>query len=675
MLGKGLLVPMNKNNSFIDKKDIVFGVAITTAAILGVAVCCSVTDILPLYAGMFGVFFYMLAMGIYLGARRNRTAPSTYISSDFSVGGDLTSVLAESAHPTIFINKKGIILWCNPAFLEAAQKRAVEEGTPMEKLCVKETEGLLAQEMPHLCRIGNGIYRYDFVSLPETKDNVLVTFRDMTELARLKTEYSLLYTKHEESNVAVAYVLLDNLEELLQHIQENFRTAANEVADILRDWCSSMGGILRSYDRDKYLLLFDKRHLDECIQNHFPVLDRVRSVRVGDGVPVTVSIGICCSTGSLYEKEQLAQSALDIALQRGGDQVVYRNESGTDYFGGKTKAIYKRANVRARTVGRHLLNLFAHADNVLVMGHAYGDYDSFGATIGIARLAMCYGVSDVHIVCNTSDPNIRPCMDKISGCREYEGVFISGADAPTYVRPKTLLVVVDVNNFPHTECPKLIDMAEELVIIDHHTQTNVFEKEPIISYIEPSASSASEMVAEILEQFLGAKRLLKEEAELMLSGILLDTKQLVHNTGTRTYGAAYFLRGEGADPGETNEFFKNDVMDLVKQAQFLTNVVTYKEVLAIAVCEGDTDASYRVIAAKAADRLLSGRGIAASFAIVTINGRVHISARSGGTVNVAKILEELHGGGHFDSAGAQIDLDPNEKPIEKLKHAIDKYVN
>ena len=160
----------------------------------------------------------------------------------------------------------------------------------------------------------------------------------------------------------------------------------------------------------------------------------------------------------------------------------------------------------------------------------------------------------------------------------------------------------------------------------------------------------------------------------MLSGILLDTKQLVHNTGTRTFGAALFLRGEGADPGETNEFFKNDVYDLVKQSQFLTNVVVYKDILAIAVCEGDTDASYRVVAAKAADRLLSGRGVAASFAIVTINGKVHISARSNGTVNVAKILEELHGGGHFDAAGAQLEEDAKEETIEKLKHAIDKYV-
>ncbi len=666
---------MNKNGNTIEKADIVFLVIVTSIAIIGSAAACAIPGIVPLYAGMLGVLFYMLAFALYLARRRTRPAEPEYIPAEISVGGDLTGVLAASEQPTLLTDHRGIILWCNTAFLHAAGIPAVEEGTAMEQICIKVADSPLSERMDRLCRIGDGLYRYDFIHMPENRESFLVTFRDLSELDRLEIEHRILHTRHEESNAVVAYVLLDNLEELLQHIQDNFRTAANEVADILRDWVFSMGGILRSYDRDKYLILFDKRHLDECIQNHFPILDRVRSVRVSDGVPVTVSIGICCNSGTLLEKEQLAQSALDMALQRGGDQVVYRSDTGTDYFGGKTKAIYKRANVRARAVGRHLLNLFAYADNVLVMGHAYGDYDSFGSSVGMARLAMCYGVSDVHIVCNTSDPNLRPCLDKISGCKEYDGLFISGTDAPALVRENTLLVIVDVNNIPHTECPKLFDLVRDVVIIDHHTQTNVFEKEPTIAYIEPSASSASELVAEILEQFLGAKRLLKEEAELMLSGILLDTKQLVHNTGTRTFGAAYFLRGEGADPGETNEFFKNDVQDLVKQAQFLTNVMTYKEILAIAVCEGNTDASYRVIAAKAADRLLSGRGVAASFAIVTIGGRVHISARSNGTVNVAKILEELHGGGHFDSAGAQVAAEAVEETIEKLKRAIDKYVN
>ena len=618
----------------------------------------------------------MLALSIYLSARRAHSAPSTIVTESVTVAGDLTGVLSASLHPTLLLNRDSTVLWCNRAFLAAADLIAIEEGTRMEDVCLKLKEEDGADgTAPRLCRIGHGIYAYDFVPMPENKDALLVTFRNETELVRTRAELAEMSLRYDEDRTAVAYVVIDNIEELLQYIQEKFRSATNEVAAILRDWAASMGGIIRSYDRDKYILLFDKRHLEECVSNRFSILDRIRNVRIGDGVPVTVSIGVSCATGTLFEREQLAQSALDMALQRGGDQVVYKTDTGTDYFGGKTKAIYKRANVRARAVGTRILELLARADNVLIMGHAYGDYDSFGAAIGMARLSMCYGVSKTHIVCRRSDANLRPCFDKIAACEEYDDVIIDPTDAPALVTDGTLLIVVDVNNFPHAECPKLFDLVKNVVIIDHHTQSAVFSKEPRIAYIEPSASSASEMVAEILEQFLGAKRLLKEEAELMLSGILLDTKQLVHNTGTRTFGAALFLRGEGADPDETNEFFKNDVSDLVKQAQFLSNVVIYKEILAIAVCEGDTDPGYRVIAAKAADRLLSGRGIAASFALVTIGGKVHISARSNGTVNVAKILEELHGGGHFDAAGAQIEEDANEETIEKLKHAIDKYVS
>ena len=666
---------MKKKEKSVIKNDVAFLVIAASVAIIGAAALCAIESVIPLYAGMLGVFAYMLALAIYLGFRKKTAAPARLATESLTVGGDLTGVLGASHHPTLLLDQNSIVLWCNTAFLTAASLEAIEDGTRMEELCPKVSDSALSDKITHLCRIGHGLYSYDFVPMPDNRRCLLVTFRNVTEQNHLQNEINQLLQRYDEERTAVAYVVIDNIEELLQYIQEKFRSATNEVATILRDWAASMGGILRSYDRDKYILFFDKRHLEECVSNRFSILDRIRNVRIGDGVPVTVSIGVSSATGTLFEREQLAQSALDMALQRGGDQVVYKTDSGTDFFGGKTKAIYKRANVRARAVGTRILELLARADNVLIMGHAYGDYDSFGAAIGMARLSMCYGVSKTHIVCNTSDPNLRPCFDKIANCEEYDDVFISASDAIALVEKKTLLIVVDVNNFPHAECPKLFDMVDDVVIIDHHTQSSAVSKELRVSYIEPSASSASEMVAEILEQFLGAKRLLKEEAELMLSGILLDTKQLIHNTGTRTFGAALFLRGEGADPGETNEFFKNDVTDLVKQAQFLTNVVTYKEILAIAVCEGDTDPGYRVIAAKAADRLLSGRGIAASFALVTIGGKVHISARSNGTVNVAKILEELHGGGHFDSAGAQIEEDANEETIEKLKHAIDKYVN
>ncbi len=630
--------------------------------------------VMPLYVGMLGVFAYTVFLAVYFSIFLRKRAGVFKEEREHFEAGDLTGFLAESPHPSLLCSKNGTVEWCNKAFLQAAGVPSLEKDVTMGDICRKVPEGILSLRSNNICQIGESLYHYDFVRMPSGGEYRLVSFRNVTEWNKTAEAYRKLRELYDGDRTAVAYIIIDNVEDMLQNVQEQFRDATSQVADLLREWIWGMGGVIRSYERDKYIAVFNRFGLEKCIRNRFDILDRVRVIHAGEAIPMTVSIGVSCiEKGSLGEREELAKAALDIALQRGGDQVVYKNESGTDYYGGKTKAIYKRANVRARTVGTHLIEMMDKAGNVLIMGHKYGDYDSFGATVGMARFAMHLSVPSVHIVANRSDTNLRACFDKILSCPEYKEIFISAEDAPSYVRPDTLLVVVDVNNFPHTECPKLLDMVENVAIIDHHTQSAVFNKDIALAYIEPSASSASEMVAEILEQHLGAKRLLKEEAELMLSGILLDTKQLVRNTGTRTFGAALFLRGEGADPGETNEFFKNEVTDLKKQAQFLTHVITYKEKLAIAVCEGDTDASYRVIAAKAADRLLSGRGISASFAIVTIGGKVHISARSDGTINVAKILEELHGGGHFDSAGAQIEEDAGEETIEKLKNAIDKY--
>ena len=631
-------------------------------------------DVMPLYVAMLSIFAYTLFLAVYFSICLKGRTQSGSIGPESFGAGDLTGFLAESPHPSLLCNKSGTVAWCNKAFLAAADLPNLEPDVTMGDLCKKVTPSTLALRDGNICRIGDYLYRYDFVKMPSGGEYRLVSFRNVTEWNKTAESYGKLRELYDNDRSAVAYIIIDNVEDMLQNVQEQFRDATSRVADLLQEWIWSMGGVIRSYERDKYIAVFNRKGLEQCIRTRFDILDRVRSIHAGEALPMTVSMGVSCiEKGSLYEREELAKAALDIALQRGGDQVVYKNETGTDYYGGKTKAIYKRANVRARAVGTRLIEMMDKSGGVLIMGHKYGDYDSFGATVGIARLAMHLSVPSVHIVANRSDGNLSACFDKISACPEYREVFISAEDAPSYVKPDTLLIVVDVNNFPHTECPRLLDLVENVAIIDHHTQSAVFDKDIALSYIEPSASSASEMVAEILEQHLGAKRLLKEEAELMLSGILLDTKQLIRNTGTRTFGAALFLRGEGADPGETNEFFKNEVTDLKKQAQFLSNVITYKEKLAIAVCEGDTDASYRVIAAKAADRLLSGRGISASFAIVTIGGKVHISARSDGTVNVARILEELHGGGHFDSAGAQIEEDAGEETIEKLKHAIDKY--
>lgn len=657
------------------------------AACIGIVGCAAITEwagISPLYAGMGMVFAYILFLALFLGKNAGKQTVETTPESETVASGDLQTVVAAFDLPAAICNEIGTIVWYNDAFAHALGWDTPMSDVLFDDVCRsaervrneraaggygtrRAPEVLFVADQQDVYFLGAGIYRMEHFTMPSARGKNILLFHDITELNEYIRRFS-------DGQTAVAYITIDNIEDLLQYIQDSFRSAAAEVELTLKNWAKSMNGVIRSYERDKYIMFFDRRHMEECRANAFAILDEVRKTRVGDSIPVTVSMGMCCARGTLYEREQQAQAALDMALQRGGDQVVCKTDDGNEYYGGKTKALYKRANVRARTVGYELIQLLGRASNVLIMGHSHGDYDSFGASIGIARLAMSY-VSDVRIVCNRNDFNLAPCFEKIAECHDFDELVVDPSEASALVKPKTLLVIVDVNNIPNSACPRLFDMVQTTVIIDHHTQTAAFSREPEIAYIEPAASSASEMVAEILEQHLAAKQLLPQEAELLYSGILLDTKQFTKNTGTRTFGAAFFLRAEGANPSGANEFFKNDIDDLTKQAQFMTNVQIYKEHLAIAVCEGDTDTSYRVVAAKAADRLLTARGITASFALVFINGKIHISARSDGTVNVAKILEEIHGGGRYDAAGALLEDTEGQSTVELLKKAIDRCMD
>ena len=668
---------MKERNSAPAVKDITLSVIAAVTAILGAVLVCELTSVAPLFVGMTAVLVYMIFLAVYFSIQLSARTHRSQLPDREEKGGDLTAFLLSSPHPSVLCDLKGAILWYNDAFLTATGETEFSHNLLLEDVCFPVDTEELSEDFKHLdmYTLSTRLYVREKIGMVKSGGCHLYIFRDASAWNEAARQLGVMRTAYENVQTAVAYIIIDNVEDQLQNIQEQFREATARVSDILRKWVADMNGVIRSYERDKYIAFFRYDGLQTCVENRFDVLDKIRAVRIGDQLPVTVSIGVSCTkNGSLAAREALAQEALDMALQRGGDQVVCRSETGIDFYGGKTKAIYKRANVRARTVGTQLVRLMENADNVLIMGHQNGDYDSFGACLGMARFALQHFDPDrVHIVINRADKNLRSCFEKAAEIPEYKDIFVSPADAPALVTAGTLLVIVDVNHLSHTECPKLLELVDTVAIIDHHTQSAAFEKKIALLYIEPSASSASELVAEILEQHLGAVGLEKQEAELMLSGILLDTKQLVRSTGTRTFGAARFLRGEGADPSETNELFKNDVADMRKQAQFLTNTMIYKEHIAIAVCVGTTDSSYRVIAAKAADSLLSGRGIRASFTLVTIGSKVHISARSDGTVNVAKILEELHGGGHFDAAGAQVDA--NEENIEKLKRAIDKHYN
>ena len=527
---------------------------------------------------------------------------------------------------------------------------------------------------------------------PENGDSVMLTCEGRHFLARytaIKTDdndFCLIMTDEitEEEHLrkrlvdeelAAAYIYVDNFAEMMQYDSENYRIAAAKIDEVLRDWAEECGGILKEYERDKYLFLMEKRVLAHCVARKFDVLDRVRAVRAGDfELPMTISMGVSNVSGSLADREKAAHTALDMALQRGGDQAVVKGDASIDFYGGITKTVQKRTNVRSRVVSGELVSAMKKASNVLVMGHRNADFDSIGSCVGLTRLAMYCGAR-VNMIVNRSDRNLTGMLELLGTEEDFLGVLIDEAAAFDLVETGTLVVVGDVNNVAIMESPELARRAGTLAIIDHHRKVAEFDRPVAIEYIEPSASSASELVAEMLEQVLPKDELPSQEATLLLAGIILDTGKFTRSTGTRTFSAAMFLRDCGAMPEAVMAMNRTSMDDYQREGKFRQNITLYRGQCAIACAQTDNAAEAgpadRIIAAKAANNLLSVEGIEASFALMKIGDVIHISARSSGSLNVQLILEKIGGGGHYDAAGAQLSGITMREAVEQLKAAID----
>ena len=574
-------------------------------------------------------------------------------------------VLKNSMSPIIALDSNGRILWYNDAMRDVIPYGESVIGESIDELIGDEVKNNLFASEP--VRIGKGVYTTEGFTVSQENDGLyIIMLNDITELRDIESRYS-------DERVAVAYIAIDNVEEALQYVREEYRDAVAVVDSKIKSWASSVNAVLKSYDNDKYIMLFDSKYLDEFIANRFAILDTIRDTRIDDGMSVTVSIGVSRIRGTLAEREAAAKEAIDMALQRGGDQAVYRTEDSTEYYGGRTKTVYKRSNVRSRTFVAQLASLIARSDNVIVMGHRYGDFDSFGASVGIARLCMLCGAK-TNIAVDMRDKNLEPCIRLLQGTETYEQMFVDNAAGLDLVGPDTLVILVDHNTLERSQFANISNKVDKIAVIDHHRAADALHPSIKLSYIEPSASSACELVGEMLENAISSRNLIKEVADMLLAGVLLDTKQFTRNTGTRTFGVAQYLRGAGASPQDVNDLFKANPSDLSKEARFHTGITTYHGNIAISACDGDTDESYRIVASKAADKMLSLRGIDAAFTLVKIGEQVHISGRSNGTINVQLILERLNGGGHFDVAGAQVTSDSIESVLISLKDSINDYL-
>ena len=500
---------------------------------------------------------------------------------------------------------------------------------------------------------------------------------------RYVEDYLSLYELHEAESPVVAYIQLDNLQELTQYVRADHRSASAEAENTLRDWIMSMNGFIREYTRDKYVAIFSKEKLIEQMRSEFDIQKRIMELKIGDNsFPITVSMGISAVGKTLLDKEKSAHRALSIAIQRGGNQVAIRREDETGYvfFGGTHKTIENNTTIVSRVAGELLETKIATASNIIIMGHSNPDFDSVGSCVGIARLALSVRESiskscPINIVVNKSSESFLRCYEQLEPLKVYADVFIGKDVAKDLVTPDTLLIICDVNNPRIYEASELVGMVNDIAVIDHHRLAEALPFDTFLQYVETTKSSASEIVSEILYYSKFGDKLHKEEAEVLLSGIMLDTQNFTRNAGAQTFETTRYLYSCGAHTGVVREFFNESLDELLLTGEFESKARIYRNDVAITWMTLDRPASGddRVIAAKVADNLLKVKGVKASFALIKIDDDVVISGRSKGAINVQLILERLKGGGHFDIAGAQIKNSGLTRSCELLKDAIDDY--
>lgn len=521
------------------------------------------------------------------------------------------------------------------------------------------------------------------------KEYYFIIFDDTTEFEEIKER---LY----EEDPVVAYVVIDSLPELTQYARVNYSTAVNKIENWLRDWVAGMNGLMRAYEREKYLLVFDRKALDECIKDRFSVLDVVRDIQIEDSsFTVTISIGVGAIEGSIKDKMNAASDALDIALQKGGDQVAV-NDGNIAIYGGKVNTFSGSTTVTSRVNSEYFCKLAREAGNVLIMGHRNPDYDSIGSCVGLARLAICArggDASKVRVVVDRTHENFRSCFDLLGSAPEYRQLFINGDTAKAdSVRNDTLLVLTDVSNPSNTESPKLFEKVSSIkvmegdeeqnvcrvVIVDHHRRPDqMYTKQPLMTYIRPKVSSAGELVSEMIQQSPYYDQLRKEEANLILAGIMLDTKNFTANITSQTFLAAEYLALRGANADVVKGLFSEDVDDLYTMCEIENRTRIYRKKIAITWQSFDraaTEADF-VNMSKVADRLMNLKGVEASFALLRSENTVTISARSRNKINVEVIMKYLGGGGHYDMAGTRMTDVTLAQACVELKRVIDDYLD
>lgn len=489
-----------------------------------------------------------------------------------------------------------------------------------------------------------------------------------------ETDIMELEQKREAENLVVGLLYIDNYDELIDSIDEIRQSLIMALIDRkINKYMQGIDAISKKLEKDKFLFMFKQSYLSEICSNRFAILEEIRDINLGNESSATISIGIGVGRDTFVERYDLARAAIDLALGRGGDQAVVKSIDQEKFYGGKSVQIERNTRVKARVKAHALKELIEGKERVVVMGHSIGDVDSFGASIGIYRIAKTLN-RKANVVLNEVSQSVKPIRDRFYTKEYEEDMIITGDEAKELVDENTVLVIVDVNRASYTECPELIEQAQSVVVIDHHRQAGDAIDKAVLFYIEPYASSASEMVAEI-SQYIGSGLKLKSaEAEAMYAGIMIDTNYFSNKTGVRTFEAMAYLRRNGADAVRIRKAFREDIDEYKIRAAAIQDTELYEGVFAIVESKSEGIESPTVFASKIANSLLDISNVKASFVLTKYRGKVYISARSIDEVNVQVMMERLGGGGHINMAGAQLENVEVEEAKNMIKQEIDSMI-
>lgn len=581
-----------------------------------------------------------------------------------------SEVVYKMPFPVAVLNNKGRVKWYSPEFSElfsGSDIIGIDINSEISSFNITEVlkkgYGKVNWEMKKF----NYLVYYNVVKDEDNGDvNVIIYLIDNLAYSKLKKQY-------EEETLNSIVIYIDNYEDVRNNVKEDFKAILiAEMDKIIINYFSSLGAIIRKYDSGKYIVISNDIILQKIKHDKFSIIEKLKAIEISGNIKPTLSIGVGLGGKNPFEKYKEAQTALDMALGRGGAQIVFKNGEDLDFYGGKNNKGVERNKVKARVISQALENIIRESSEVFVMGHKNPDMDCFGAALGV--MAICKELKkDCYMVLEDVPVTIRNIYDRVRvGEPDYVDMMIPPEKAYDICRDTSSVILVDNSRTLSTEAPYLLDVTSKIVVIDHHRIGKDFVENPMLTYLEPYASSACELVTEIIYYMFEKIDLDKLIAESLLAGIVVDTKNFYYQTGVRTFEMASYLKRFGADSIAVKQLFKDNFNTIKLKSNVLSNAISYRNYICIGVFPEEIEESM-LIAAQAADELLGVLDIECSFVLTIVSGQIHISGRSLGKISVQLILEKLGGGGHYTSAGARLDCSM-EEAIEKLKKAIDEYL-